>query len=501
VNAPATATLLKGAHVIDPSRNIDRIADVAIADGKICDPQRLPANAQVIDAAGSYVTPGWIDLHVHVYGTLGFADPDSIGIYQGVTSYVEAGGPGIGTMDEFLSLLEGKTVTSLYAGPFLRPMGILGLSFIESEVRSLTDVPIADWIDFHKAHPGLLRYLKVGSMSGYGAGVMKLAKGLAEILALPLYAHIGEHQLQPGKESAYDIYRVAEAGDIVTHIYHGNQCGILDADGKVLPLVRQAKARGILFDVGFGGYNFSWDVAEAAYSQDFLPDLISSDLQQFNVLGPCYSLANVMTCILKLGMPLPEVVNCVTSKVARALGMTGFAGSLKPGMPADVTVFRIESGAFELADTRSQSRMTDRRLVPTMAFKAGVRVDCEMERCRSEQNWLLQFAEDHVPDRAKWLSSRQRGFLTALATRLAPIQWDLYASERLDYQKALELQRAFHEVRLQQGLPMGEALTAVFDSLLDHPFTMQVGLFLLRVDRSLVLKRLSEVGIGRSKVA
>ena len=88
--------VLKGAHVIDPSQGIDRIADVLVVDGKIgaVGDVAVPPGAEVIDLAGHYISPGWIDLHVHAYGTLGFANPDSIGVYQGVTSFVEAGGPG-----------------------------------------------------------------------------------------------------------------------------------------------------------------------------------------------------------------------------------------------------------------------------------------------------------------------------------------------------------------------------------------------------------------------
>src|SRR5436190_13834101 len=148
--------ILRGAHVIDRSQGIDRVTDVAIADGKIHSIGEVPSAGEVIDVSGSYLSPGWIDIHVHIYGTLGFADPDSIGVYQGVTSYVEAGGPGIGTLDEFLALLGGRTTTALYAGPYLRPLGILSLNFIEGDVRTITNVPIADWLDFKKNHPGLL---------------------------------------------------------------------------------------------------------------------------------------------------------------------------------------------------------------------------------------------------------------------------------------------------------------------------------------------------------
>ena len=367
------ATILSGAHVIDPSQGIDQIVDIAIADGKIVDPSSLPGDVEQLDLSGSYLTPGWIDIHVHVYGTLGFGDPDSIGIWQGVTSYVEAGGPGIGTLGEFVAMHEGRTKTSLYAGPYIRPLGILSLNFLENDVRTITNVPIADWLDFQAAHPGLLRYIKVGSFSGYGRGPVKLAKGLSEILSLPLYAHIGEHQLEKGEDSAYEVYDIAEAGDIVTHIYHGNACGILDAEGQVRPIVRRAKDRGVLFDVGFGGYNFSWNVAEKAYAQGFLPDLISSDLQQFNVIDPACSLANVMTCFLRLGLSLNQVIECVTSAPAQALCLTDVAGSLKPGLPADLTVFRLKDGEISLSDTRGQMRSFDKTIVPMLAFKNGKR--------------------------------------------------------------------------------------------------------------------------------
>jgi len=501
MDTASRVVLLKGAHVVDPGQGIDRIVDIAVENDKIRALDNLPANAEVVDLTGCYLSPGWVDIHVHVYGTLGFADPDSIGVYQGVTSYVEAGGPGIGTLDEFLALLGGRTVTSLYAGPYLRPLGILSVNFIEGDVRTISNVPITDWLDFKKAHPGLLRYLKVGAFSGYGLGPTKLAKGLAEILGLPLYAHIGEHQLQPGNSSAYEIYKVSEAGDIVTHIYHGNECGILDRDGKVLPVVRQAKDRGVLFDVGFGGYNFSWRVAEKAYAQDFVPDIISSDLQQFNVAGPAYSLANVATCFLKLGLSLRQVIERITINPARALGMTDIAGTLKPGMPADITVFRLESGAFELSDTVSHTRTFDRRLVPTITFKNGQRIDCDLDRCQDERNWLLQVAEDHEPEGVARLTAEQQGFLDALAVKLAAISWDVTSVESFDYAKALELQDAFHQVRAAQHIPLRPALTAVFDSFLDSPFSIQIGLFLMRLDRTFALERLRRVSGARRLVA
>ncbi len=490
---------LKGAHVIDPASGRDGVADLRIADGRIAaiGSFAIPNDDEVLDFAGRYLSPGWVDMHVHAYGTLGFADPDSIGIYQGVTTFVEAGGPGIDTLPEFVSLLLGKTITGLYAGPYIRPMGIIGLNWLEGEIRSIKSIPIERWLDFQKHYPGLLRYLKIGAFESYGRGPLLLGKGLAEILNLPLYVHVGEHQ-RPGFEAAtYDIYDVAEKGDIITHLYHNNGGRILDSDGKVFDCVRRAAKRGVLFDTAFGGYNFSWDVAEKGFAQGVIPDFISSDLQQLNVIGPAYSLANVMSIFLHLGFTLQEVIDRVTLAPARAMALTELAGTLTVGAPADVTIFRMEDGEFTLADTYRGKRVAKRRIVPTLAFKNGVRYDSDLERCQDDRNWLLQIAEDQPPATAGDLTDRQRHFLGTLRTALGKVDWSIAKAEHLNLDKAIELQEVFHAARASQGTDLGEGLRAVFDSFLESPFTMQIGLFLNRLDRELVMARLAEVSETR----
>lgn len=497
--------LLKGAHVIDPAQGIDGIADVAVAEGKIvavgADAARqAPVGAETIDLAGRYLSPGWFDIHIHAYGMLGFADPDSIGIRQGVTSYVDAGGPGIGVMEEFAALLEGRTVTDLYAGPYIRPMGIIGAQYIEGNIRSLTSFPIAEWVDFMAAHPGLVRYLKVAALGSYGTGPLKMAKGLAEIIGVPLYGHIGEFQQQQVQPCVYEIFNICGRGDIITHLYHANDGSVLGADGKVLPVVRDAERRGVLFDVGFGAFNFGWDFAEKCLAQDLRPHIISSDLQQFNVIGPCFSLAHVMGMCLHLGMSLREVIAAVTDAPAKALSLGETVGALRAGMPADITVFAVEEGEFEALDTYATARTMTRRLVPAMAFKKGVRFDADMTLCQNDKNWMLQFAEDHVPAAAAGLSARQRDFLGALRAALEPYDWT-YALDNLDLEKATALQGVFRATAKRRGIPLRDALLALFASFLDSPFTMQSGLFLLMLNKNLVMERLGAIAGGRQAAA
>ena len=62
--------LIRGGRVIDPAQDIDRIADLRIVDGRIAGigPGETGAGRadETIDAAGMIVTPGLIDMHVHL---------------------------------------------------------------------------------------------------------------------------------------------------------------------------------------------------------------------------------------------------------------------------------------------------------------------------------------------------------------------------------------------------------------------------------------------------
>ena len=66
------AYLLKGAHVVDPQVGLDDVRDVLIDGDKIAavgESLDAPEGAEVIDAAGKYLVPGLVDMHVH------FRDP------------------------------------------------------------------------------------------------------------------------------------------------------------------------------------------------------------------------------------------------------------------------------------------------------------------------------------------------------------------------------------------------------------------------------------------
>jgi dihydroorotase len=205
--------------------------------------------------------------------------------------------------------------------------------------------------------------------------------------------------------------------------------------------------------------------------------------------------------MMHLGMSRNDIIQAVTSNSAKAISLTNRAGDLSVGKPADVTVFDIEEGQFVLSDCYTQTRTANRRFVPLMTFKNGKRFDADMTRGQSEANWFLQIAEDHIPTAAANLSDRQRAFLAQLASALSHVDWELSSAEKLDIPKALELQALFHRVRESTGTSLRDGLRAVYDSFVDSKFTMQIGLFLMRIERPLMLSRLAEVAGTRPPLA
>jgi dihydroorotase len=191
----------------------------------------------------------------------------------------------------------------------------------------------------------------------------------------------------------------------------------------------------------------------------------------------------------------------VTVNPARLLSLTDRAGSLTPGLPADITVFRIEAGEFELSDCAAAVRTADRAIVPVMTFKDGVRYDADLALAQDERNWFLQIAEEEVPEAAEALSPVQRRFLAALAEALGGTEWKVTSAEYLEVDDAIRLQDLFHQVRAGFALSLAEALRAVYASFLNSYFPMQIGLLLVRLDRKFAMKRLAEVANRRPLAA
>jgi dihydroorotase len=146
---------------------------------------------------------------------------------------------------------------------------------------------------------------------------------------------------------------------------------LVDDAGHLRSCVRDAKASGVLFDVGHGSGGFSFAVAEVLLSEGLTPDVISSDLHQLSVLGPGFDLPTTMSKLLTVGMSLPDVIAAATSRAALAIGRQDRCGALAPGRRADIAVLRQRTGELRLFDAYLHERLTADRLTCEMAIAAG----------------------------------------------------------------------------------------------------------------------------------
>src|SRR5204862_6479148 len=122
----------------------------------------------------------------------------------------------------------------------------------------------------------------------------------------------------------------------------------LDASGRVLPQVRAARQRGVLFDFGNGlNEHWSWDVAQRGLEQGFAPDTISSDLNLPGRTAQVLDLPNVLSKFLLLGMPLDEVIARVPSRAAQVLTALNAYGTLRVGATADRRALELTDGSVE----------------------------------------------------------------------------------------------------------------------------------------------------------
>ena len=369
--------LVRGGRVIDPSQSLATDADVAIRQGRIA---RVAANipaseaAQVLDARQMIVTPGLIDVHVHVYdgvAPLGIpADPNCIA--KGVTTVVDAGSAGAHTFPGLKEYVVRVADTRVYA--------LLNISVVGQSTFSNGN-PFGELLDLRYANPGLTvkvieqnRDVILGvkirlSRSIAGENDLRalgLAREAADAVRLPLMVHIGD-TFSP----LPSILAMLKPGDLVTHCYTGREGGIFDDRDRVLPEVRRAVENGILLDVGHGAGSFAFRVAEAAASQGVLPGTISSDVHQGNVNGPVYDLATTLSKFLHLGVSLEEVIRRVTVNPAKALAFPSGTGSLAPGSIADVAVFELREAPWQMVDSMGDTRPGKLRLRPMATLKAG----------------------------------------------------------------------------------------------------------------------------------
>lgn len=360
--------ILRGGRVIDPSQELDVVADVAFADGRVA---ALAKNlepgpdTQVRDVSGLIVVPGLIDLHTHVYwgGTSLGIDAEDFCRRSGVTTAIDTGSAGPGNFAGFRRHVIEPSAVRILAYLHVSFAGVFAFSRTvmvgESEdIRLMAPREAAAVAD---ANRDVIIGIKVRlgrKASGHqGMAPFEHAMQVAEEIGLPLMVHIDEPP--PSYE---EVVARLRPGDVLTHCFRPFPNSPLGAQGVVKHAVLDARARGVLFDVGHGVASFSFRTARTMLANGFAPDTISSDIHALCLDGPAFDQVTTLSKFLCLGMELPEVIRRSTINAASALRRPEL-GSLKPGRVGDATLLSIRQGEFDYVDSTGEHMTGDRKIV------------------------------------------------------------------------------------------------------------------------------------------
>jgi len=365
--------LIKGGTVIDPSQNLHAVLDVAVKDGKIQQVAAdIPADGSrnVINAKGKVVTPGLIDVHVHVFEGVGPTglNADQYCLGRGVTTAVDAGSTGYFAIAGFRQYVIKPSATRIFAMLDIGARGtLMGLVGNYANLDWVNPQRAAQAAEANKPDVVAIKTRLSKEIAGTNdLEVLKRALQAAELCHLPLMVHVGDTFSPLG-----EILKQLRKGDILTHCYTGRPHGPLDANGKLIPEMLDCRDRGVMFDIGDGGPHLSLDVAEKCIQQNFLMDTIGTDLGGISYNGPVFDLVTEVSKFLLLGLSLDQVIERVTLRPTRMFNFGVEIGTLRPGTVADITVLDVREGSFTFTDSTGKRRTGKQKLQSTVTVRAG----------------------------------------------------------------------------------------------------------------------------------
>ncbi|MBA3711263.1 MAG: amidohydrolase/deacetylase family metallohydrolase [Pyrinomonadaceae bacterium] len=361
--------LLKRGHVIDPKSKISERRDIAISGGKIVAVEKsidASTAVKVVDVSGLYVTPGLVDIHVHVYAGTGMKAytgdlsvyPDGFSFRSCVTTMADAGSSGWHNFEDFKQRVIDRAKSRVFAFVNIVGQG-MGGGAVEQDVNDMNAQRAAE---IAKKYPGVVVGIKTAHFAKPGWEAVDRAIEAGQLANVPVMVDFGEfHPERPHQDL---ILKKMRPGDIYTHTYL-SRVPMLDETGRVRSYLFEGKKRGVIFDVGHGAGSFVFRYAVPAMKQGFSPDSISTDLHVGSMNTGMKDMTNVMSKFLNLGMPLDDVILKSTWNPAREIRRETY-GHLSVGAPADVAVLRIDKGDFGFVD------------VEKARFQGNQRLGCEM---------------------------------------------------------------------------------------------------------------------------
>ncbi len=381
INAQTYDIVIKGGHVIDPKNNIDDVLDIAVKDGKIV---MIAKNVegkdgiQVVNATGMYVTPGLIDIHVHVFNGTNLDQqymngpnaipPDGFTFRVGVTTVVDAGCAGWRTFPEFKRQTIDISRTRVLAFLNIVGEGMRGGPF----EQNLKDMDPKLTAEFAMKNSTDIVGIKLAHYSGRDWTPVKLTEEAGKLSDMPIMVDLGGATPPLSLDTLF--MQVFRPGDIFTHCYaqlgESRESLVDTKTGKVWPFAWEAHKRGIIFDVGYGGISFAYSQAIPSLKAGLYPDAISTDLHIGSMNGAMKDMLTTMSKFLAMGMDLKSVINASTWKPAQIINRKEL-GNLSVGSEADIAILNIRKGKFGLFDYTGYKIEADKKLECEMTVRAG----------------------------------------------------------------------------------------------------------------------------------
>ena len=241
--------ILRNGHVIDPANGIDEVRDLAVRDGRIalC-AKDIPSDSadRVVDVTGSYVTPGLIDIHSHVYpllpqgaaNTLLTIDADTHMLRSGVTTTVDVGTVGWRDFLDFKERVVDVSHVRVLAMLNVASGGMVDMNTEQNPAELHPGITAA----VARQYPDIVVGIKAAH---YWVGRpfdeihtpwASVDAGLeaAELAGLPFMIDFCPNHAKPGRSYEDLVTHKLRPGDIHTHVF-AQQFPILDENRRVRP--------------------------------------------------------------------------------------------------------------------------------------------------------------------------------------------------------------------------------------------------------------------------
>ncbi|QQA43533.1 amidohydrolase/deacetylase family metallohydrolase [Pelagovum pacificum] len=319
--------------------------------------------AQDLDLKGAWLSPGWSDLHVHVWhgGTDISIRASEAGRPTGVTSMADAGSAGEASFHGLREYVIEPQAETIKAFLNIGSIGLVACNRVP-ELQDWRSIDIDKTLEVIEANRDVICGIKVRAsgviVGSWGITPAKIAKRVAEMTNLPLMVHVGEPP-----PLIDEVFEILTPGDIVTHCFNGKPAGSIRDTQALFRMAQDLAERGILMDIGHGGASFNFRTARESIADGLRPFSISTDLHKHSMEKPVYDMATTMSKLLAVGLPFEDVMQASTNAPRSVLDLPG-ADGLTPGERADFTVFDLVESEIEVLDSQGNAMVMDKVFEP-----------------------------------------------------------------------------------------------------------------------------------------